>query len=291
MSPTSSAAVRPSRAARATGLLVLPVLLAGAAARAAVPSPVALEAMTTVELAHRVAQGTSTVLIPIGGTEQNGAHMVLGKHNLRAQRLAELVARRLGRAVVAPVIAYVPEGDVDAPGGHMGAAGTITAPVPAFEATVEWAARSLCRHGLHDVVLLGDHGGYQASLARVAARVSATGENAGRPACRVHALPQYYRAQTAELAQWLLDQGFTRAEIGEHAGLADTLLALGVDPALVRQEQLDAAPSEGVRGDPRRADRRLGEQAVIRVIDSTVAAIQERLAARRPPAVQRPLRR
>ena len=37
-----------------------------------------LEAMTSTELRERIAHGTTTILVPIGGTEQNGAHMVLG---------------------------------------------------------------------------------------------------------------------------------------------------------------------------------------------------------------------
>ena len=57
--------------------------------------------------------------------------MVLGKHNFIIKYAAEQIARRLGNALVAPVIAYVPEGDIDPPTGHMKWPGTITLP-PAF---------------------------------------------------------------------------------------------------------------------------------------------------------------
>ena len=143
--------------------------LAGTAAAAA---PVQLEALTSTELRQRIAGGTTTVLVPIGGTEQNGPHMVLGKHNRRAEVLAERIAGKLGHAVVAPVVAYVPEGSITPPAQHMRWAGTISIPEAAFEAMLEGAARSFRQHGFRDVVLLGDHGGYQASLQRVAAKMN-----------------------------------------------------------------------------------------------------------------------
>ena len=45
--------------------------------------------------------------------------MALGKHNRRVKLLSERIAVSLGNALVAPVIAYVPEGSLDPPSGHM----------------------------------------------------------------------------------------------------------------------------------------------------------------------------
>ncbi len=244
---------------------------------AAQAAPVRLEELTSTELRARVAAGTTVALLPIGGTEQNGPHMVLGKHNVRVRALAEQIAERLGNALVAPVIAYVPEGRIDPPESHMRFPGTISIPEPAFEAMLEGAARSLCRHGLRDVVLLGDHGGYQKSLQRVAARVQ-------REDCRVMAPPEYYRASVADFARTLAARGFAAAEIGEHAGLADTSLALAVDPALVREDWLGrsstAAERPGVTGDPRRASAELGRAGIAHIVEVTTQVIRERTRAR-----------
>src|SRR6188472_220950 len=92
-----------------------------------------LEDFTSPEVKAAIAGGKTTILIPIGGTEQNGEHIVLGKHNVRARVLATDIASKLGDALVAPVIAYVPEGAIDPPTGHMRGAGTISIPVDAFE--------------------------------------------------------------------------------------------------------------------------------------------------------------
>jgi creatinine amidohydrolase len=209
---------------------------------------VRLEEMTWVELRDRISAGTTTVLIPIGGTEQNGPHMVLGKHNVRARVLADDIAKRLGNAVVAPVVSYVPDE------GHMKYPGTISIGDTAFESLLEGAARSFRRHGFRDIVLLGDHGGYQGDMTRVAAKLNR--EWKASPV-RVHALREYYRE-------------------AEHAGLADTSLALAVDKSLVRNDMLARAQpgKDGVRGDPRAANADLGQRAAREIVETSVAAIQ-----------------
>ena len=59
------------------------------------------------------------MIFQTGGTEQNGPHMVVGKHNFIFKHTAEQIARKLGNALVAPVLAYVPEGNLDPPTSHM----------------------------------------------------------------------------------------------------------------------------------------------------------------------------
>lgn len=271
----SSAATTSSllRAAAAAALALCSTLAAG---QAPAPAAVELEQLTSTELSDRVAAGTRIALVPVGGTEQNGPHMTLGKHNVRARLLAVRIARRLGDAVVAPVVAYVPEGSIEPPSEHMRWPGTISVPRAAFEALLEATARSLQRAGLTHVVLLGDHGGYRASLERVAARVP-----------RVLALSVYYEASSAGLQRALRAQGFAATEIGEHAGLADTSLMLAIDPSQVRVEAARARPPgavDGVSGDPRRADARLAEASVEEIIERSVAAIRERAGARQSPS-------
>src|ERR1700751_1886285 len=98
-----------------------------------------LEELTWTELRDQMRSGKTTIIVPIGGTEQNGPHMALGKHNLRVRVLSEKIARALVDALVAPVIAYVPEGGLDPPTAHMRFPGTITVPEDAFEKILEYA--------------------------------------------------------------------------------------------------------------------------------------------------------
>ena len=272
---------RQIRASAGLALLVWAMLGPAPHALAAGPAASAglmLDALTWTEARDRIAAGQTTVLLPIGGTEQSGPHMVLGKHNLRVQALAGQIAQALGQTLVAPVLAYVPEGSIDPPAAHMRFTGTISIPESAFEAVLESAARSFKRHGFKAVVLLGDHGGYQKSLERVAAKLKREWGPAG---CQVIALTVYYRAAQAGHAELLAARGFSKAEIGTHAGLADTALALAVDPALVRRDLLAQAAkggeAQGVYGDPRRATAELGQIGVDRIVETSVAALRKQL--------------
>ena len=238
-----------------------------------------LEALTSVEVRERIAHGATTVIVPIGGTEQNGAHMVLGKHNVRAHILADRIADALGNAIVAPTIAYVPEGSIHPPAAHMKYTGTISVPDAVFEGLLEATARSFKQHGFRDVVFLGDHGGYQSDLTQVKDKLNR--EWAKDPACRAHAPLEYYRiTQTAYVAA-LKAHGVTDAEMGSHAGLADTALALAVDPALVRENKLAGPTPAGVTGNPKRATAELGELGIKLVVETTVAAIRRETQAPR----------
>ena len=234
-------------------------LIGTAAARAEAPDAVFLEELTWTELRDLVKSGKTTIIVPIGGTEQNGPHMALGKHNRRVQLLSEKIARALGNALVAPVIAYVPEGGINPPTEHMRFPGTITVPEEVFEKILESAARSFKLAGFRAIVFLGDHGGYQRADKAVAARLdrewAATGVQA-------HAVEEYYRASEAEFSQLLKSKGYSEM--------------LAVDPRLVRANRLQ--PGEGVHGDPRRSNPQMGQLGVDLIVTRTVDAIRKAVA-------------
>ena len=94
---------------------------------------------------------------------------------------------------------------------------------------------------------------------------------------RVHALDAYYEAAAVEFPASLRSQGFGDAEIGTHAGLWDTALALALDPQLVRVPQLRErrfGPADGVHGDPSRASAELGQRGVDLIVSRSIAAIR-----------------
>jgi len=256
-------------------ILVAGLLLGPGIARADPPGTVFLEELTSTELAARIKAGATTIIIPVGGTEQNGPHMALGKHNVRAKVLSERIARALGNALVAPVMAYVPEGSVQPPSGHMRYPGTITVPPDVYRKVLESAARSLRLAGFRDIVVLGEHGDYQKDNAIVARELNR--EWAAAPV-RVHAIGDYYRVPTVWFAQALKSRGYADAEVGLHAGLADTSLMLAIDPTLVRADRMQPAPGQtglpGVTGDPRRATAELGKVAVDAIVAQTVDAVR-----------------
>ncbi len=268
---------------RVSSLVLLGMLcalaLSTSASVARVPDTVQLGQLTWTEIRDAVHAGKTTIIIPIGGTEQSGPYMAVGKHNVRAAGLSDRIARQLGDALVAPVIAYVPEGDTDSPTSHMQFPGTITVPTDVFERTVQSAAESFRLHGFTNIVLIGDHGGYQSSLKAVAERLNERWASSHAiPGAHVRYIPEYYQAVETTFAKELQVRGFG-ADIGTHADLMDTSLMLAVDPSMVRLQQLRQAPkpsaSVGVYGgDPRRASATLGQLGIDAQISAAVQAIR-----------------
>lgn len=261
---------------------VVCLALGGAGIATAANHSVFLEDLTSTEVRALVAAGRTTVLIPIGGTEQNGPHMALGKHNVRVKFLAGQIAERLRNAVVAPVLGYVPEGAIFPPVAHMRFQGTISIPEATFESLLEATAKSFKQHGFRDVVFLGDHGGYQKNEVRAAEKVNKAW--AADPQTRAHALTAFYEAAQAPYIQALRSKGYSDAEIGTHAGLADTSLMLAIDKSLVRMDILaegaKTSPADGVYGDPRRSSAELGQMGVQIIVERSVRAIQDALLHR-----------
>src|ERR671913_1292400 len=111
-------------------------------ASAQVPDSVFIEELTWTEIRDAIKAGKTTVVLPTGGTEQNGPHMVMGKHNFIVHHTAGEIAKTLGNALVGPVVAFVPEGNLDPPSGHMRFPGAITLPEEYYQKLLEYTARS-----------------------------------------------------------------------------------------------------------------------------------------------------
>jgi sterol desaturase/sphingolipid hydroxylase (fatty acid hydroxylase superfamily)/creatinine amidohydrolase/Fe(II)-dependent formamide hydrolase-like protein len=267
----------------ATGLTIfLLVFLAArglAHYRPAVSFSVFLEDLTTTEVADLLQRGYRTVVVPTAGTEQNGPHLVLGKHHRIVRYAAERIARELGNTLVAPIVDYVPEGNIDPPDGHMRFSGTLTVPEEVFEGVLEAAARSLAAHGFTTIAFLGDSGGNQSGQARVAKRLGREWQGRG---IRVLQVSDYYTGNGQ--LEWLREHGWDVAQIGTHGGIRDTSELLYVDPTAVRRAYMAMAnpPQPGVSGEYWRASASLGKVLLRLKIRAAVAQIRSLTGDRFP---------
>ncbi len=243
------------------------------------PDSVFLEDLTWMEVRDTVARGKTTVIVPTGGTEQNGPHMVLGKHNFLVQYKAGQIAAQLGNALVAPVVAYVPEGDVTPPTGHMRFAGTITVPPDVFMKVLEYAARSLRQHGFTDIVFVGDSGGNQDGQKQVAEALNK--EWSTTPA-RVHHISAYYPGRGDD---YVVSQGVSQADAGSHAGTHDTSSLMYLNPSMLRFDRMGPGKSgdgQGHVGNPAKATALFGKKILEMQIEDAVAQVRElRVSSRR----------
>ena len=258
--------------------LCLCLLVAAPALAAAPMDTVFIEEMTWTEVRDAIKAGKTTIVFPTGGTEQNGPHMVLGKHNFIVRHASEQIARRLGNALVAPVLAYVPEGSVEPPTGHMQYAGTITLPDEIFMKVTEYAARSFKVHGFRDIVLIGDSGPNQKGLQAVALALN---KEWTKSDVRVHFVPDYYDENG--FRAWLQAQGETPESIGTHAGISDTSQLMALNPNWIRMDKLAPGGDRrltGVSGNPVRASVAYGRKGLELKIEAAVSQIRRSIAAR-----------
>ncbi len=242
------------------------------ASEASLPS-LHLEDLTWTEVDQALNEGYRAILIPTGGIEQNGPHMILGKHNHVVRAAADRIARAHGHMLVAPVIAHVPEGDVSpVPTDHMRWPGTISLPEDVFEDLLEATARSLAAHGFETIYFIGDSLLNQAPQARVAERLSAEWSGVGT---QVTHLGAYYDGNGQTEA--LLAQGYSSQEIGGHAGIRDTSELLAVHPDGVRRHPVPA-PAErdpGYGGAPAKASVEIGQEMLNLKVQAALAQIRE----------------
>lgn len=269
-------------------MLLLRTLLGMVSALCLVVAPafaaeVETERMTWIEIRDAVSAGQTTIIIPTGGTEQNGPHMITGKHNFVVRETARRIARRLGNALVAPVLAYVPEGDIAKREGHMAYPGTISVPPDVFEKVLTATATSFAVHGFKRIVFLGDSGPNQAPQRAVAADLSRRWAADG---VRVINADSYYASNGG--LEWLTAEGESDAVIGTHAAVRDTSELLAVFPAGIRSE-LSAADKDGVVGDPRRATPGRGEKLLLLKVDAAIKDIEAAIQAPVPsPSADQP---
>ncbi len=222
------------------------------------PDTVFIEELTWEETRDALKAGVTTVIVPTGGTEKNGYHMILGKHNVIVTHAANLMARRLKNALVAPTIQYVPEGDPD-----RSSPGTISLPAPAYDRLLDAAARSLEAHGFRDILFIGDSGGNQAGLTTVA---NALNEEWKGSDAKVFALTDYYTEGRVHYRAWMEAAfGYDDLLVGSHAGISDTSQMLHVRASGIRNDQVKpwGGPQDsGVSGDPMKATAEIGRMGI-----------------------------
>jgi creatinine amidohydrolase/Fe(II)-dependent formamide hydrolase-like protein len=219
------------------------------------PNTLQMADMTWVEVRSAIRRGYTRVIVPSGGIEQNGPHMVLGKHDYIVGWSASEMAKQLGQTLVAPVVSYVPEGDYDPPTGHLRFPGTIGISEEAYGLMLEGIARSLKAGGFKTICLIADHAGSLKSQSEVAKRLTQEWADQG---VKVLDVSDYY-ADAAETA-FLKSLGETEDAIGQHAGIADTSELMSVRPEGVDLSRIPlfAAEPTGISGNPSKATAERG---------------------------------
>ena len=202
-----------------------------------------IEDMTWMEVRDAMKSGKDTVIVATGGVEQNGPYLVTGKPNVVLRGTTEAIARKLGNALIAPIVPFVPEGDINPPTVHMKYPGTISVREETYRSLLTDICQSLHTHGFKTIILIGDSGGNQAGLEEVANQLNAQWTDQKTRALYV---PEYY--DFAAVSKWLEEQGVQQVPEGYHDDFGMTAMMMAVDRQSVRTKQRIAAGKFTING-------------------------------------------
>jgi len=246
----------------------------GLAQIGSVSGSVYMDEMTWMEISDRLRAGTTIALVPTGGNQQAGPHMATGLHTEVVHYTAGEIARRLGGALAAPVIPYVPAGRINPPEGNMRFAGTFSISESAYAQVLEDVARSLKQHGFRTICFLGEDVGAQPIMAKVASKLGREWITDG---VRVIHVSSYFAAQGQD--EWNDTMPNKIANSNSPAGHIETSELMAVDAASVRANMLGARTERdykltGAMGDTTMATAALGRKYLSLKIESSIRQIQ-----------------
>ncbi len=191
-----------------------------------------IEDMTWMEVRDAMKAGKDTVLVATGGIEQNGPYLAANKHNVVLRGTTDAIARKLGNTLVAPIIGFVPEGDIDPPTVHMKYPSTVSLTEDTYHRLLVDVCSCFRTHGFKHVVLIGDSGGNQDGMKAVAEELNAKWKD-GKT--KFHFVLEYYNY--GDLKGWLEERGIKQTDEGLHDDFAMEAMMLSIDPASIRMKQ------------------------------------------------------
>ncbi|UTW44585.1 creatininase family protein [bacterium SCSIO 12696] len=233
---------------------------------------VVMEDMTWMEVRDAIKSGKTTVIIPTGGVEQKGPYSVIGRHNLSLKVTTQKIAKKLGNALVAPVVPFVPQGSIDPPSRHMRYPGTISVSEENFVNLLVDIANSLRMHRFENIILLGDNGGNRKGLERAEKILTEQWQN---KSARVHYIREFY--DNPRWKAWLKSRGIIEVSEGLHDGFRASSVMLLIDPMAARMPQRIAADKFSINGVsllPVDRTIKIAKEFVDYRTDITVAAIR-----------------
>jgi creatinine amidohydrolase/Fe(II)-dependent formamide hydrolase-like protein len=235
-----------------------------------------MDDMTWSEITGAMKAGKTTVIVPAGGLEATGPFITLNKHQNMLRASTDMIARKLGNVLVAPVIRYAPPDD-----GQRGPyVGDFNIKLDAFKSILTDICTTLKDDGFTEIILVGDHQGAQRGLREVAAELAPKWAGGST---HVHFIAEYYDRSAV--------QNYIRNTLGiveKHVpggGFGDnyynTAILFAVDPEGIRLKQridADTLTVNGVDLKPVETTIANGKHILEMQTDQTVAAIKRAVA-------------
>jgi creatinine amidohydrolase/Fe(II)-dependent formamide hydrolase-like protein len=192
----------------------------------AVNEIVDLELLTHTELSQKLKDGWTSVLLVTGGTEERGPQDVLGGHTMMAHSHADMIARKLGKTLVAPVLPIaVNATGLNASREMADQPGAMQMPAEVFKQVQLAEIDSLARSGFKDIYVMGDHGGGQAEMKDAAEEMDKKWSAKGT---RVSYVSDFYNKTHDDVDMYLYEH---KLPIAGHGAMLETSIMLYLEPS------------------------------------------------------------
>jgi len=176
---------------------------------------VELELLTTSEAYDKIHnQGKTSVLLITGGTEARGPHNVLGGHTIMSRHRGVEIAKRLGNALLAPVVPVAVAATGVTPGTRT--PGGYQIPADAFKVLQLGLIESLSYSGFRDIFVMGDHGGGQKEMKEAVDEMDAKLSPSG---VHVYYINDFYQKTHDDIDMYMYDH---KLPIGGHGAMMET---------------------------------------------------------------------
>lgn len=230
-----------------------------------------IEDMTLLEIRDSLKAGKTTALILVGGMEDNGPYVTVSQHNSVVRYLGEAIARKLGNALCAPVVAMAP-GDPD----KSPSPGSIVLSDNTYRGVLEDMGESLKTEGFKNVLFLVDHGGDTKGAIEAAKNLSERWQGTGVRA--VYVAPYYNYDAVEKFEHDVL--GVKEKSDGYHDDYYTAVISLAIDPNGVRLPERVKAGKTTINGLDLTSPKALedGKKIIAYRTDVAVQAIRQILA-------------
>jgi creatinine amidohydrolase len=249
---------------------------------------VLIEEMTWPEVKAAMEGGKRRVIVMLAAMEQHGPHLPIGTDTYLGYATGERLARRLGDALVAPVVS------LGYSAGHLPMAGTVSIEESTLGAVIVDVCRSLAHHGFREIILLCSHGGNYRAIRNVLAQLREEHRD-----IRISTITDFdeWLENTKKFAA---REGLDMARLGVHAAQGETSLMLAHRAELVQMDKacegfigdasirwrskvpppMDTMSPTGILGDARGSTAELGEKMFKERIERVATMIEEGVLAR-----------
>lgn len=211
-----------------------------------------LEELTQPEFRDMIKDGYKTVLIMTGGVEDNDGNLAMNKHNVNIKLLGEMIAKKMGKTLVAPLVTLEP-GNAGA-NIQIGRAGPMLSQAT-YTAVLYDMGNFLRSAGFTEIYYMGDSGGNGRGMQAAADSLTKVYADSPIKVSFKH-IPEFYN-HTSVVQPYIQNElkiaegikiGASTGTSGLHEELGiDATMALA-DPQSIRFEQRKKAGQAEING-------------------------------------------